>query len=108
VVAFPVTAPDGTTTDDPRAFISHDTVGQIGVKFGVLANARDAGVASNGNVFVRAVPESAPSHEDIKIEPARSISPSITSSPPQSPARLVPITAARSLLEPEHSDPRSR
>jgi integrative and conjugative element protein (TIGR02256 family) len=71
VVAFPVTAPDGTTTDDPRAFISHDTVGQIGVKFGVLANARDAGVASNGNVFVRAVPESAPSHEDIKIEPAQ-------------------------------------
>jgi hypothetical protein len=71
VVAFPVTTPDGKTTDDVRAFISLDTAGQIGVKWGVLVNTKAAGVAGADDVFVRALPESAPSAVDIKIEPAQ-------------------------------------
>lgn len=71
VVAFPVTTPDGKATDDLRAFISLDTAGQIGVKWGVLANSKAAGVAGADNVFVRAVPEGTPSADDIKIEPAQ-------------------------------------
>ena len=71
VVAFPVTTPDGITTDDLRAFISFDTAGQIGVKRGVLANTKAAGVGGADNVFVRALPECLPSAEDIKIEPAQ-------------------------------------
>jgi hypothetical protein len=71
IVAFPVTVPDGKTNDDLRAFISLDTAGQIGVKWGVLANSKAAGVAGADNVFVRAVPEGTPSVDDIKIEPAQ-------------------------------------
>jgi hypothetical protein len=71
VVTFPVTAPDSTVTDDVRAFISLDTAGQIGVKWGLLANSKAAGVAGADNVFVRAVPEGTPSTDDIKIEPAQ-------------------------------------
>ena len=71
VVAFPVTTPDDKTTDDFRAFISLDTAGQIGVKWGVLANTKAAGVAGADNVFVRAVPEGTPSADDFKIEPAQ-------------------------------------
>jgi hypothetical protein len=71
VVTFPVTAPDSTVTDDVRAFISLDTAGQIGVKWGLLANSKAAGVAGADNVFVRAVPEGTPSTDDVKIEPAQ-------------------------------------
>ena len=71
VVTFPVTAPDSKITDDVRAFISLDTAGQIGVKWGLLANSKAAGVAGADNVFVRAVPEGTPSTDDIKIEPAQ-------------------------------------
>jgi hypothetical protein len=71
VVAFPITTADGKTTDDLRAFISLDTAGQIGVKWGVLVNTKAAGVAGADDVFVRAVPEAAPSADDIKIEPAQ-------------------------------------
>lgn len=71
VVTFPVTTPDGTVTDDVRAFISLDTAGQIGVKWGLLANSKAAGLAGADNLFVRAVPEGTPSTEDIKIEPAQ-------------------------------------
>ena len=55
VVAFPVTMPDGETTDDLRAFISLDTVGQIGVAWGLLLSAKDAGIAGEGNAYLRAV-----------------------------------------------------
>ena len=71
VVAFPVTMPDGKTADDMRAFITLDTAGQIGVKWGILVNTKAAGVAGADDVFVRAVPEGAPSAGDIKIEPAQ-------------------------------------
>lgn len=71
VVAFPVATPDGKATDDLRAFISLDTAGQIGVKWGLLANSKAAGVPGTDNVFVRAVPEGMPSAGDIKIEPAQ-------------------------------------
>ncbi|MGA8614362.1 MAG: ThiF family adenylyltransferase [Xanthobacteraceae bacterium] len=71
IVAFPVTAPDGKTVDDLRAFISLDTAGQIGVKWGVLVNTKAAGVAGADDIFVRAVPEGTPSPADIKIEPAQ-------------------------------------
>jgi hypothetical protein len=71
VVAFPIATAGGRTTDDLRAFISLDTAGQIGVKWGVLANSKAAGVAGGDDVFVRAVPEAAPSADDIKIEPAQ-------------------------------------
>ena len=70
-MAFPVTTPDGKITDDLRAFISLDTAGQIGVKWGVLVNTKAAGVAGADDVFVRAVPEGAPTAGDIKIEPAQ-------------------------------------
>src|SRR5262249_9853833 len=71
VVAFPVAAPDGKTTDDLRAFISFDTAGQIGVRWGVLVNSKAAGVEGTDDVFVRAVPEGEPSAGDVKIEPAQ-------------------------------------
>jgi hypothetical protein len=71
VVAFPVTTPDGKTADDLRAFISLDTAGQIGVTWGILVNTKAAGVAGADDIFVRAVPEGAPSAGDIKIEPAQ-------------------------------------
>ncbi len=71
VVAFPVATPDGKTTNDLRAFISIDTAGQIGVKWGALLNSKAAGVAGADDVFVRAVPEAASSADDIKIEPAQ-------------------------------------
>jgi hypothetical protein len=71
VVAFPVTMPDGKTTDDLRAFISLDTAGQIGVKWGLLVNSKAAGVAGADDAFVRAVPEGPPSADKIKIEPAQ-------------------------------------
>jgi hypothetical protein len=71
LVAFPVTVQDGKATDDLRAFISLDTAGEIGVKWGVLANAKAAGVAGADNRFVRAIPEGLPSADHIKIEPAQ-------------------------------------
>jgi hypothetical protein len=71
VVAFPVTMPNGKTADDMRAFITLDTAGQIGVKWGILVNTKAAGVAGADDLFVRAVPEGAPSAGDIKIEPAQ-------------------------------------
>ena len=71
VVVFPVATPEGKITDDLRAFISLDTAGQIGVNWGVLANSKAAGVAGADDVFVRAVPEGAPTAGEIKIEPAQ-------------------------------------
>jgi hypothetical protein len=54
-----------------RAFISLDTAGQIGVKWGVLINTKAAGVSGADDLFVPAVPEGAPAARDIKIEPAQ-------------------------------------
>jgi Prokaryotic E2 family A/ThiF family len=71
IVAFPVTTADGKTADDLRAFISLDTAGEIGVKWGVLVNTKAAGVAGADDIFVRAVPEGAPSADTIKIEPTQ-------------------------------------
>jgi hypothetical protein len=71
VVAFPITTADGKTTDDLRAFISFETAGQIGVQWGLLHKTKAAGVAGADDVFVRAVPEGAPTPGEIKIEPAQ-------------------------------------
>lgn len=71
LVTFPVTTPGGTASDDVRAFISIEAAGEIGVKWGVLANSKAAGVAGADNSFVRAIPEGSPSVDDIKIEPAQ-------------------------------------
>ncbi len=71
VMAFPIATADGKTTDDLRAFISLETAGQIGVKWGLLHNTKAAGVAGADDVFVRAFPEGAPTPGDIKIEPAQ-------------------------------------
>ena len=71
VVAFPIATTDGRIADDVRAFVSLDTAGQIGVKWGILVNTKAAGVAGADDIFVRAVPEGAPAAGDIKIEPAQ-------------------------------------
>jgi hypothetical protein len=71
VVAFPVTTPDGMTSDDLRAFISLETAGQIGAKMGILLNTKAAGVPGADDVFVLALVEGQPSDEVIKIEPAQ-------------------------------------
>lgn len=71
VVAFPIVLPDGGTTNDLRAFISLDTVGQMGVAWGLLLSAKDAGVASAGDAYIRAVGKGAPVAPDIRIEPAQ-------------------------------------
>lgn len=46
IVAFPVTGQDGRSADDLRAFITHDTAGDVGVALGVLA-ANNSDVGSN-------------------------------------------------------------
>jgi hypothetical protein len=71
VVAFPIATADGKTAYDLRAFISLEMAGQIGVKWGLLHNTKAAGVAGADDVFVRAIPEGAPTPGDIKIEPAQ-------------------------------------
>jgi hypothetical protein len=71
LVAFPIAMADGKTADDLRAFISLETAGEIGVKWGLLHNTKAAGVAGADDVFARALPEGAPTPSDIKIEPAQ-------------------------------------
>jgi hypothetical protein len=68
VIAFPVTTADGRTADDLRAFISLESAGDVGVKFGILVNGSAAGAK---DVYVRALPENAPSTEGIRIDPAQ-------------------------------------
>jgi hypothetical protein len=70
VVAFPVMTPDGGSTDHLRAFISIETAGQVGIKWGLLVEAKTPAGGANGG-FVRAIPESTPVAGDIKIEPAQ-------------------------------------
>ena len=53
VVVFPVAAADGRLADDLRAFITHDSAGDVGVALGVLAR-NDSDVGS-GSGYVRLV-----------------------------------------------------
>lgn len=53
VIAFPVAGQDGRQADDLRAFITHDTAGDVGMALGVLArNESDVG---SGSGYVRMV-----------------------------------------------------
>jgi Prokaryotic E2 family A len=108
VVAFPVTTADGKTADDLRAFISLDTAGQIGVKWGVLVNTKAAGVAGADDVFVRAVPEGAPTAGDLKIEPAQVHLAFDRELPPRWRDMEHPTAVAPSWSEAERSDRRSQ
>ncbi|NRP75159.1 hypothetical protein ILFOPFJJ_06082 [Ensifer psoraleae] len=53
VVAFPIAGDDGRQADDLRAFITHDSAGDVGVALGVLAR-NDSDVGS-GSGYVRMV-----------------------------------------------------
>jgi hypothetical protein len=53
VVVFPVAGDDGRQTDDLRAFITHDSAGDVGVALGMLAR-NDSDVGS-GSGYVRLV-----------------------------------------------------
>ncbi|MGM4883084.1 hypothetical protein [Rhizobium sp. 62_C5_N11_2] len=53
VIAFPVAGDDGRQADDLRAFITHDSAGDVGVALGVLAR-NDSNVGS-GSGYVRMV-----------------------------------------------------
>lgn len=53
VIAFPVAGADGRQGDDLRAFITHDTAGDVGIALGILArNESDVG---SGSGYVRMV-----------------------------------------------------
>ncbi len=69
VVAFPVAGEDGRQADDLRAFITHDTAGDVGIGLGVLArNESDVG---SGSGYVRMVSVAAGTAvPDLAIEPA--------------------------------------
>lgn len=53
VVAFPIAGDDGRQADDLRAFVTHDSAGDVGVALGVLA-CNDSDVGS-GSGYVRMV-----------------------------------------------------
>lgn len=53
VIAFPVAGHDGRQADDLRAFITHDTAGDVGIALGVLAR-NESNVGSGGG-YVRMV-----------------------------------------------------
>lgn len=53
VIAFPVAGHDGRQADDLRAFITHDTTGDVGIALGVLAR-NESNVGSSGG-YVRMV-----------------------------------------------------
>lgn len=53
VIAFPVTGHDGRQADDLRAFITHDTAGELGIALGALA--RNESNVGSGSGYVRMV-----------------------------------------------------
>lgn len=53
VIAFPVAGQDGRQADDLRAFITHDTAGDVGMALGVLA--RNESNVGSGSGYVRMV-----------------------------------------------------
>lgn len=69
VIAFTVAGADGRQADDLRAFITHDTAGDVGIALGVLArNESDIG---SGSGYVRMVSmASGTAIPDLAIEPA--------------------------------------
>ena len=68
VVAFRVQGADGREANDLRAFMTHDTTGEVGVALGVLIkNNSDVGRAYS---YVRAVGAERGGAPDLKVEPA--------------------------------------
>lgn len=53
VIAFPITGLDGRQADDLRAFITHDTAGDLGIALGALA--RNESNVGSGSGYVRMV-----------------------------------------------------
>jgi molybdopterin/thiamine biosynthesis adenylyltransferase len=53
VIAFPVAGHDGRQADDLRAFVTHDTAGDLGIALGALA--RNESNVGSGSGFVRMV-----------------------------------------------------
>lgn len=69
VIAFPVAGADGRQADDLRAFITHETAGDVGIALGVLA--RNESNIGSGSGYVRMVSiATGKSIPDLAIEPA--------------------------------------
>ncbi len=69
LVAFPVAEGARRTVNDLRAFLTHDTAGEIGVALGVLcANSSQVG---DKRAYMIAIPESAPTDLEEQVEPAQ-------------------------------------
>jgi molybdopterin/thiamine biosynthesis adenylyltransferase len=69
VIAFPVAGLDGRQADDLRAFITHDTAGDLGISLGVLA--RNESNVGFGGGYVRMVgTASGMTVPNLAIEPA--------------------------------------
>ena len=67
VVALPVTADGGRTADDFRAFVTHNTAGEIGVLLGVLHDNN----SKVGKGYVRAFIESPIAGASLPVVPAQ-------------------------------------
>lgn len=68
IVAFPVEGKQQRQTNDIRAFITLETVGEIGVSLGVLhANQSDMG---DNRAYVVAIPAGPTTDRELKVEPA--------------------------------------
>jgi hypothetical protein len=69
VIAFPVTASEGRTANDLRAFITFNPAGEIGVALGTLhQNASQVGAKE---AYVTAIPENVAIDRYLRIEPAQ-------------------------------------
>lgn len=69
VVAFPVADGEQQGVNDVRAFLTHDSAGEIGTALGVLS----ANVSGNGNnkAYVALIAEGQPSQAELKVEPVQ-------------------------------------
>lgn len=68
VVAFRVQSADGREANDLRAFVTHDTTGEVGVALGVLI--KNSSDIERTYSYVRAVGAAPRSAPDLKVEPA--------------------------------------
>jgi ThiF family/Prokaryotic homologs of the JAB domain len=70
VIAFPVTAGEGRTANDLRAFVSFETAGEVGVALGVLY--KNASQVGSKDAYVAAIIAATPEQiKPVVIEPAR-------------------------------------
>jgi integrative and conjugative element protein (TIGR02256 family) len=68
IVAFPVTAGEGRATNDLRAFVTHDIVGEVGVRLGVLMR-NESGVGNTQGFVSRIGAAELASGDDVKLMP---------------------------------------